>query len=70
MNNNNNNIIIFIAKFSDSRLNVPDKLFTSPFGLIRFQIVFEATRSFTVLGDIAIDDVVFVGCGLPGKPVV
>ncbi|XP_022097778.1 MAM and LDL-receptor class A domain-containing protein 1-like isoform X1 [Acanthaster planci] len=30
-----------------------------------FKIVFEATRSFSVLGDIALDDISFVGCGLP-----
>nr|XP_054757008.1 MAM and LDL-receptor class A domain-containing protein 2-like [Lytechinus pictus] len=31
-----------------------------------FQIQYDATRSFDILGDIAVDDIAFMGCGFPG----
>ena len=31
------------------------------------QVIFQAYRSFSILGDIAIDDISFSGCGVPGK---
>lgn len=31
-----------------------------------FTIIFEATRTFSELGDIAIDDIAFLNCSLPG----
>ncbi|XP_033638977.1 MAM and LDL-receptor class A domain-containing protein 1-like [Asterias rubens] len=47
----------------------PDQWNNLQYGLGRvtqpFTITFEATRSFTVLGDIALDDISFTGCNLP-----
>ena len=38
---------------------------SSIFPLFLYQLVFQAERTFSVLGDIAIDDISFDGCGLP-----
>lgn len=35
-----------------------------------FTVIFEATRTFSELGDIAIDDIAFLSCSLPGTKLI